>query len=228
MYCALLGVRILGISYDGFLALASLVNPHCEGEDYLRIYGTASGERSQSDEQQTHAGRKGHAVSFDLHLERLVVGQSTAVDKDAVLAVLRRHCQDVGDRWGSYNVRFDDGSHVEFSAEHLETTSPMTGCGFQLRGFSTAIISFVFEIAHAGDMVIFNAQGSDAGDTGRGPLAIVIHESQRAGLPPSIKRAAYCASPEHLAQLLGVSHRDWSRFRDRAIGKSKSGDAGDE
>ena len=66
-------------------------------------------------------------MSFDLYLERLASGESAAVDKAAVLAQLRRHCPDRGDKWGLYDVRFPDGSHVEFAAKGLESSDERFG-----------------------------------------------------------------------------------------------------
>ena len=159
-------------------------------------------------------------MSFDLFLERLEAGNSAPSDRTAVLKILRRYCQQSGDRFGFYNVEFPDGSHVEFSAKNLESEGEFTGCAFNLRGFTAAIVTFVFEVAVAGDMVIFNAQGRD---TAESPLAILIGESQMAHVPrEAAANPALCSAPVHLAQLLGVGFDHWSEFRDFALGKSSA------
>jgi hypothetical protein len=156
-------------------------------------------------------------VSFDLYLERLVSGESAAVDKTAVLVQLRRHCPDRGDKWGVYDVRFPDGSHVEFAAKGLESgDKEFTGCAFHLRELGPAILDFVLDIARAGDMFIFNAQGRD---TPVSPVAIVVREAQICHLPKAAwLNPVHCTSTVHLAALLGADHREWERFRDKALG----------
>jgi hypothetical protein len=157
-------------------------------------------------------------VSFDLYLERLVSGESAEVDKAAVLEQLRRHCPDPGDKWGVYDVRFSDGSHVEFAAKGLESgDQKFTGCAFHLRGFTPPILEFVLDIAKAGDMCMFNAQGRDSPAS---PVAIVISEAQICHLPKAASsNPVHCTSAAHLAALLGGDHQEWESFRDRAIGK---------
>jgi hypothetical protein len=88
-------------------------------------------------------------MSFDLYLERLVSGESAEVDKVAVLEQLRRHCPDREDKWGVYDVRFPDGSHVEFVAKGLESAEKFSGCAFHLRGFTPLIVEFVLFTALA-------------------------------------------------------------------------------
>jgi hypothetical protein len=156
-------------------------------------------------------------VSFDIFLERLATGKSAPADRSSVLKVLRKHCQDSGNAFGFYNVVFSDGSHVEFSAKHLESDGDFTGCAFHLRGFTPPIIAFVFEVAVAGDMIIFNAQGRD---TPGEPLAILIDQSQLTQLPAAAaSNPVICSSPHRLAELLGIGIEKWTVFRDAAIGK---------
>jgi hypothetical protein len=156
-------------------------------------------------------------VSFDIFLERLAAGDSVPADRSNVLKVLRKHCQDSGNAFGFYNVEFSDGSHVEFSAKHLESDGAFTGCAFHLRGFTPLIIAFVFEVAVAGDMIIFNAQGRDTPDE---PLAILVNQSQLTQLPTAAaSHPVFCSSPYRLAELLGIGIEKWTEFRDTAIGK---------
>jgi hypothetical protein len=158
-------------------------------------------------------------VSFDLFLERLATGKSAPANRSSVLKVLRKHCQDLGDAFGFYNVEFTDGSHVEFSAKHLESDGDFTGCAFHLRGFTPPIISFVFDVAVAGDMIIFNAQGRDTPDD---PLAILVDQAQLAQLPAAAaSNPVFCSSPHRLAELLGIGIEKWAEFRDIAIGKQR-------
>jgi hypothetical protein len=116
-------------------------------------------------------------------------------------------------------VKFADGSRLEYSAKQLESTGIFTGCGFHLRSLTPAVLEFVFEIAVAGDMVIFNAQG--ASDSTTNPLAIPVDPAQVPHLPDGVAaEPVVCESPQRLAQLLGVGFGQWAGYRDRAIGKT--------
>jgi hypothetical protein len=161
------------------------------------------------------------AMSFDLHLERLEFGKSAQVDRACVLSLLRRHCQNSADRFGYYELKFPDGSHVELQAKGLESDDSFTGCGFHLRGFSPAILTFVFDLAVAGDMVIFNAQGIE--DSLEKPLVILVNQLQKIHLPEGMgHHPVLCTSPRQLTQLLGLSFEQWSEFRDAAIGQGNA------
>lgn len=107
---------------------------------------------------------------------------------------------------------------MEFSAEGLESfDKEFTGCAFHLRNFTPSVISFVFDIAAAGDMVIFNAQGED---TPESPLAILTHPHQLAQLPQGCaSNPVFCGCARDLDRLLGMGFDDWSNFRDLVIGK---------
>ena len=157
-------------------------------------------------------------MSFDLFLERLVSGESAEADRARVLRLVRQQCQSSENPFGFYLLRFADGTHAEFQAKGLESDHKFTGCGFHLRAFGPDILTFIFELAVAADMVIFNAQGRDSPER---PLAILIDPSQRTHLPPTAAiNPVLCTSPRHLSELLGISYVEWSTFRDAAIGKS--------
>ena len=159
-------------------------------------------------------------MSFDLFLSRFSSGSESSVDRSAVLEVLRRHCNDTEGEFGFYTVPFEDGSRVEFSARGLESGGEFNGCAFHLRHFSKNVISFVYEVALAGDMVIFNAQGSD---TPEEPLAVAVNEHQVDQLPAgAASNPAICSSPDELAHLLGVTFEQWDDYRNHVLGKSSS------
>ena len=160
-------------------------------------------------------------MSFDLPLMRLVAGEPAEADRANVLAVLRRHCRDTANRFGYYLVKFADGSRVEFLAKQLESDGKFTGCGFHLRGLTEAVLTFVFDIAVAGDMFIFNAQGSS--DNPMNPLALPVSASQLAHLPPGVAvDPVVCRSQQHLAELLGAGFQQWAGYRTQLVGKALS------
>jgi hypothetical protein len=155
-------------------------------------------------------------MSFDLHLEHFRLGESAQVDRVEVLRLLRQYCQDPAGRFGQYLLRFPDHAVVEFHAKGLESGGDFSGCGFHLRGFTSAVLTFVFDLALAGDMVIFNCQ---AGDSPESPMAILVNESQRTHLPQVLRHPILCTSPGHLSQLLGSDFVSWSQLREAAIRK---------
>ncbi|MDR0673578.1 MAG: hypothetical protein LBF93_07965 [Zoogloeaceae bacterium] len=161
-------------------------------------------------------------MSFDLFLHRFEAGEPAQADRSGILALLRKHCQDTEDPFGFYRVRFPDDSGVAFSAEGLASGKAFTGCAFHMRGFSftPSVISFVFEVAVAGDMVIFNAQGKDTPDN---PLAILTRSCQSSQFPSDCaSNPVLCSSASDLARLLGIGFGEWSDFRDLVIGKPTS------
>ncbi|GHU10455.1 hypothetical protein FACS1894185_1980 [Betaproteobacteria bacterium] len=155
-------------------------------------------------------------MSFDLFLNHFEAGEPAPADRAKVLGVLREYSR-VPNESGAYNVEFSDGSHVEFLAK-LESEEEFTGCAFPMHGFSPLIITFVFKVAVAGEMVIFNAQGNG---TPENPLCIIPAPSQLPHLPSGLGSAYTpfpCTSPEHLWQLLGMGFDDWSEYRDHVVG----------
>ena len=152
-------------------------------------------------------------MSFDLFLQAFDTGASAPIDRASVLAVLRQHNQDSADRFGFYLVQFADGSHIEFSAKGLESGEDFTGCAFHIRGFSPAALSFIYDVATVGNMVIFNAQGSD---TVSDPLVMLTAPSQLAHLPEGAgANPVLCSSAVELARLLGVGFEKWENYRDQ-------------
>ena len=156
-------------------------------------------------------------MSFDLFLECFKTGESMQVNRPAVLEVLRNSSRDSADSFGFYNVEFVDGSSVEFSAKGLEMVDKFTGCAFHIRSVSQAVISFVFDVAVAGNMIIFNAQGTDEISN---PSAILVSESQISHLPEgSAVNPVVCGSARHLLTLLGLGFEQWEKYRDSATGR---------
>ncbi|MBP7865404.1 MAG: hypothetical protein KA419_05585 [Acidobacteria bacterium] len=157
-------------------------------------------------------------MSFDLFLERFKAGESAQVDRTKVLPLLRERCDLPGGKYGIYHLFFPDGCSVEIVAKGLETNDFFTGCAFHIRSFSAYLFAFIFDMAEAGDMVIFNAQGRD---TESNPLAILVSDLQLKELPiGAVSHPVLCTSAEHLASLLEVDFAEWSDFRDRVVGSS--------
>ena len=156
-------------------------------------------------------------MSFDLILQCFESGEPEPADHESVLNVLHKRCKEPPDNYGYYNVNFQDGSSVEFSAKGLQSSESFTGCSFHIRGASKELITFVYEVAVAGDMVIFNAQGADEPNN---PLALLIESRQSIDLPEGVAaNPVLCDSPSHLAELIGFSLEGWKDYRDSVVRK---------
>lgn len=110
-------------------------------------------------------------MSFDLYLQRFQEREPAPADRDAVMRVLRRYSRADGDKQGVYPVDFADGSSVEFSAKGLQSDEEFSGCAFHLRSSSAPVITFVYQVAVAGDFVVINAQGNGSLAS---PLSITV------------------------------------------------------
>ena len=119
-------------------------------------------------------------MSFDLHLQHFAAGESEKIDPAPVAAVLARRRHTGPDDFGFYVVEFEDGSSVEFNAGGLDGRKSFSGCAFHIRGTASGLFAFVFDVARAGDFVIFNAQGDDAAES---PVLILVGPGQETELP---------------------------------------------
>lgn len=160
-------------------------------------------------------------MSFDLTLVHFKNGDAEPISEPAVvLNVLREYCKDKADEFGFYVVELADGSSIEFSARGLESGSDFSSCSFHLRGLTPDVISFIYRIAHAGDMVIFNPQGMDEPEN---PSVICLTLDQKQEIPENVvKNPIVCNSLEHLGKLLGFGFDGWSEYRDRVVGGGKN------
>ena len=162
----------------------------------------------------------GDAVSFDVFLIRFENGKSVEISRDAVRGVLARVRHDGPGKFHIYDVRFDDGGQVEFSAEVEKPDAPFVGCAFFIRGWSDGLLRFMLDVATAADLVILAAME---------PLVpVIVAESQRPHLPRDLAAAdppALCRTPEELGRVLMGGYEAWSRYRDFIVrqGQQKQG-----
>lgn len=154
-------------------------------------------------------------MSFDLILIHMKDGAEAEADRGRVLAVLNAY----PDRFGnadSYDVSFEDGSHLEFSASGLTHGESFTKCSFTMRSFSYPIAKFVYQIATAGNFSMINCQG---GSKGEFPFVILIDEAQRAHLWEDPGESIGIAhSAVDLAALLWGSAQEWQQYRNQVLG----------
>jgi hypothetical protein len=166
-------------------------------------------------------------MSFDLHLRHFAGGDSAPVDPGPVARVLARERHRGPDEFGFYLVEFADGASVEFNARGLGGREPFDGCAFHLRGISPQLIEFVFDVARAGDFVLFNAQGDDSDES---PVVITVGPDQAAHLPPELaeqyKGRPVCASAEKLGAMLLPGFAGWEAYRNQVMKGYQAADSG--
>jgi hypothetical protein len=160
-------------------------------------------------------------MSFDLHLQHFASGDSSPVDPSPVRAALTKRQHNGPDEFGFYNVEFLDGVSAEFSASGLDGSEPFSGCAFHIRGVGQQLVEFVFDVAVAGDFVIFNCQGND---TSESPTLILVRPEQEKELPADMASEfaarPVCESARMLAGLLFEGYTRWSDYRDQVTGES--------
>ena len=153
-------------------------------------------------------------MSFDVFLQRFANGKDASVDRESVQAVLQTRQFTGPDEFGFYNVEFSDGTHVEFSAKRLSGPGDFIGCAFHIRGMSSELVSFVWEIARAGDMVILPAMENF--------VPILVSAEQKNQLPLDLLQnqpePVVCASAAELEVLLTNGYTGWRKYRDQVVG----------
>lgn len=154
-------------------------------------------------------------MSFDVFLQRFVGGEPAEVSKESVRAVLTASSHSGPDENGYFVVKFPDGVDVELSAEGLEGSGNFTGCAFHVRGLSSNLAAFIFEIAKAGDMVVLPAM--------EGFVPILSALEQRNELPPDLQNylqnsaagPIWCRSASELEALLSGGYVAWQKYRNQ-------------
>jgi len=154
-------------------------------------------------------------MSFDIFLYKFQYGEPALIDRNAVMAVLNRYDFSGPNEYGRYDVRFPDGVDVEFWAWGPGEEDD-TNCSFSIRGISRNLISFVWQVAKAGDMSILAPMDPF--------VPILTSSNQKEHLPADLTRecpeAIVCESPGDLERLLLYGYSDWQKYRDQVIGNS--------
>jgi hypothetical protein len=159
-------------------------------------------------------------MSFDVFVARLQFGKPAPVDCARILEVVRAAPRHERRLSGYYAVWLADGSTLEFSAPPLEDAdigAAFSGTAFHLHGFAPGILGFIFNFAMVGDMVIFNAQGSN--ELGApSPLVLLTAPEQREHIPDRLgENAVLCESASKLGEFLMGSLKQWRRYRDQVV-----------
>jgi hypothetical protein len=161
-------------------------------------------------------------MSFDLFLAAFRDGRNAMGDVAAARIVLERNRFTHRAEFNEYDICFDDGSHVVMYAGGLDGgEKPFNGAMFALRGFSEAIVTFVFEFSRAAECVILPTME---------PASVLLpRDDLEAHLPTDLVKEfqpiAITSDTELLAFLTG-GYDSWRAYRKHAFQKSGSRPAG--
>jgi hypothetical protein len=159
-------------------------------------------------------------MSFDVILVHFQNGESAPANRQAVLSVVRSYAAVTINEAGGYDVPLRAGARIELWASDLESDSVFDGCAFHLHGMAVQHCEFILDIARAGDMAMFNAQG---GDTPESPVLILCTVEQGAHVPKGMyKHAIIAENGAHLLSLLEGAFDSWSAYRAQVVNPSKN------
>jgi hypothetical protein len=151
-------------------------------------------------------------MSFDVFLQKFADGKPAEANRDRVNAVLKTREFTGPDKFGFYVVKFPDGFHVEFAAIGLDGASEFTGCAFHIRGISSHLVEFIWEIAKAGDLVILPAMEDF--------VPILSSPDQKPQLHPDLARdwpePVVCGSKAELEIILFRGYAGWEQYRNNS------------
>ncbi|HXE36819.1 MAG TPA: hypothetical protein VN087_23090 [Verrucomicrobiae bacterium] len=147
-------------------------------------------------------------MSLDVFLQKFISGEPAEVRRESVRAVLMASSHSGPDEHGYFIVTFPDGVDVELSAKGLDGSGSFTGCAFHVRGLSSNLAAFIFEIAKAGDMVVLPAMEDF--------VPILSAPEQRNELPPDLQAGergpVLCRSASELEVLLSGGYVAWQKY----------------
>jgi hypothetical protein len=158
-------------------------------------------------------------MSFDVFLQRFAGGEPAEVRRESVRAVLMASSHSGPDEHGYFIVKFPDGVDVELSAKGLDGSGSFTGCAFHVRGLSSNLAAFIFEIAKAGDMVVLPAMEDF--------VPILSAPEQRNELPPDLQASErgpiWCRSASELEVLLSGGYAAWQKYLNQVLNPPRTG-----
>jgi hypothetical protein len=158
-------------------------------------------------------------MSFDVFLQRFADGQPAQANREAVREVLNCANYSGPDEFGFYVISLPDGVEAEFSAKGLQSENSFTGCAFHIRGFSDALMQFMFDIARAGEMVIMPAMEGN-------PL-VMVSEQHKQSIPADFWESlqpVVIDSPGELGAVLSGGFEGWSTYRAQVLASPSGAD----
>jgi len=137
----------------------------------------------------------------------------TAAERKGVLQLLQRSAGAARDKSGDYSLDLPDGGSAELFIEGLDGIGKCNGCMVAIRSLTPNLVSFLHDLARAGNMVAMPAMEASA--------VIVVDERQRQQISSRWPDAVVIASPEELGHLLGGGFGAWHKYRDQVIRQAK-------
>jgi len=153
-------------------------------------------------------------VSFDIFLFKCERGEMAPADRDGVRAILDTIKAPIV--YGAYSIDTEDLGHASLYAQGLDGNGDFTNCAFITHGLSPQLLTIVFDVAQAGDMIIVPAME---------PFAVILSsEGQRAHLPEDLAKETIvlCTSASQLEALVQEGYDGWLRYRDQVIGDAQT------
>jgi len=158
-------------------------------------------------------------MSHDVLLQRLDFGEAglcSEAETLACIALLKPAFPNGHDlnEWGIITLTGGSNTEVNASFKNGAFQSIM----FHLRGFSDEMASFIFELAQAGDLIIFDTSGEG---TVESPMAYATTQAalDRMGIgEDDIPNPCLCESPEHFTHMIRRGYDAWKTYRDSVLG----------
>lgn len=142
------------------------------------------------------------------------IGETVTPDeREALLKLLSTRGANA-DEMGGYLVDFADGAGVELQFGGLADEAEFSGGMASLRGLTSELSSFLYELADTGNLVMLPAMEESR------PL--VTSDETAARVTSRWPDTLVMASAEELAAFLGQGVAGWAAYRDRVMGDSSA------
>lgn len=170
-------------------------------------------------------------MSFDIHYHTCNLGTRTeqrknpftravqtvaidnglsATERANVLKLLQESGAVGPDEFGSYVLDLSDGGSAEVFAKELEGEGSFDGCMVAIRSLTPKLISLLWELCHAGNMVAMPVMEN--------AVSVVSDEQQRRQIQARWPDAVVVPSPEDFGRLLRGGFDAWRSYRDQVTG----------
>jgi hypothetical protein len=128
----------------------------------------------------------------------------TAAELRAVQGILKKTKAQGPDEFGSYSISLRDGGEAEVNGTDLAS-----GCMVAVRGMTSDLIQFLYDLLKAGNWVMRPVMEESA--------TITTAPDCIKGMPADFPKLAVCNSPEELGVLLTDGLQAWEKHRDQVV-----------
>jgi hypothetical protein len=158
-------------------------------------------------------------MSFDIYLARMQAGDGTDFDASVVSninTILTKYSLKPNE-YGSLELMTDDGGLV---IEQSEINVGNKALSIKLFGLGNLQVQFIFDLATAGDLTIWNMQGADTEEC---PSMIPISKSQQEECLPLLgvySCVPLATSAKEMSAMLIGSVEAWQNYRQQVIDRN--------